>query len=94
MIKNHVNGNSGTSGSHAYYSTGMWTILVAMLLLFFGMFIVLFTCFSSRKAKKVQHSSYKGTNDTYGNDGMMYNEPQAGDMGHARVPRRKRFGIF
>jgi hypothetical protein len=46
IIKNHVNGDG--SGSHAYFSVGMWTILAAMILLFFGTFIVLFTCFSSR----------------------------------------------
>jgi hypothetical protein len=46
IIKNHV--NSDGSGSHAYYSVGMWTILAAMIILFFATFIVLFTCFSSR----------------------------------------------
>jgi hypothetical protein len=46
IIKDKVN-NDG-SGSHAYYSVGMWTILAAMILLFFATFIVLFTCFSAR----------------------------------------------
>jgi len=47
VIKNHVN-NDG-SGSSAYYSTGMWTILVAMITLFLGMCIMLFTCCSARR---------------------------------------------
>ncbi|KAE8449867.1 hypothetical protein EG329_007344 [Mollisiaceae sp. DMI_Dod_QoI] len=46
IIKNHVNRDG--SGSHAYYSVGMWTTLAAMICLFFGTFVVLFTCFSSR----------------------------------------------
>jgi len=46
IVKNHVNNSGG--GSHAYYSTGMWTILAAMICLFFATFIVLFTCFSAR----------------------------------------------
>lgn len=50
IIKNHVN-QDGT-GSHAYYSVGMWTILAAMILLFFATFIVFFTCFSSRMHRR------------------------------------------
>lgn len=46
IIKNKVNKDG--SGSHAYYSVGMWTILAAMILLFFATFIVFFTCFSAR----------------------------------------------
>jgi uncharacterized membrane protein len=49
IIKDKV--NSDGSGSHAYYSVGMWTILAAMILLFFATFIVFFTCFSSRMHK-------------------------------------------
>jgi len=47
IIKNHVNKDG--SGSHAKYGTGMWTCLAAMICLFFGMFVVLFTCFSARR---------------------------------------------
>ena len=50
VVKRHV--NNDRSGSHAYYSAGMWCVLAAMILLFFGMFITLFTCFSARKEKK------------------------------------------
>jgi len=46
IIKDKVNKDG--SGSHAFYSVGMWTILAAMILLFFATFIVFFTCFSSR----------------------------------------------
>jgi len=50
ILKNHINNhNDDTSGSHAKYSVAMWTILAAMILLFFGTFVVLFTCFSARR---------------------------------------------
>ncbi|MCJ1484849.1 hypothetical protein MMC06_005022 [Schaereria dolodes] len=81
IIKKHV--NSDGSGSHAYYSVGMWTVLAAMVLLFLGMFIVLFTCFSSRKAKK--NAAHKSNADTYNN----YDSTT-----HTRTTRKKRFGIF
>jgi len=47
ILKNHINGDG--SGNKAHYSTGMWTILAAMICLFFATFIVLFTCFSARR---------------------------------------------
>jgi len=47
VIKNHVNKDG--SGSHAFYSVGMWTTLAAMILLFFGAIIVFFTCCTGRK---------------------------------------------
>jgi len=64
LIKNHVNGDG--SGSHAYYSVGMWTILAAMILLFFGTFIVLFTCFSSRMHRQHTKASKVETGNVYG----------------------------
>ncbi|MCJ1369031.1 hypothetical protein MMC20_000238 [Loxospora ochrophaea] len=79
IIKNHVNKDG--SGSHAYYSVGMWTCLVAMVLLFLGAFIVLFTCFSARRAKR--NTTYKNET-TYANSGN----------GVANTRRRRRFGIF
>ena len=62
-----------------------------MVLLFFGMFIVLFTCFSSRKAKKAGNTTshhHKTTGDAYAGNGVAYNE-----YGSAPV-RKKRFGLF
>jgi len=50
IIKNHV--NSDGTGSHAYYSVGMWTILAAMIIQFFATFIVLFSCCSSRRSTR------------------------------------------
>jgi len=50
IIKNAVN-NDGT-GSHAYYSVGMWTILAAMVILFFATIIVFFSCFTSRRTNR------------------------------------------
>jgi uncharacterized membrane protein len=46
IVKNKINKDG--SGSHAFFSVGMWTILAAMILLFFATFIVFFTCFSGR----------------------------------------------
>ncbi|MCJ1341565.1 hypothetical protein MMC09_006861 [Bachmanniomyces sp. S44760] len=80
IIKNHV--NSDGSGSHAYFSVGMWTLLAAMILLFLGTFIVLFTCFSARKERR---NTYKSSADTYDNG---YSTT------HTRTTRRKRFGLF
>jgi len=52
ILKNHINDTDhDQSGSHASYSVGMWTLLAAMILLFFATFIVLFTCFSARRHK-------------------------------------------
>ncbi|MCJ1291887.1 hypothetical protein MMC34_003435 [Xylographa carneopallida] len=92
IIKDHV--NSDGSGSNAYYSTGMWTILAAMVLLFLGMFIVLFTCFSARKEKK-RGGSYKNRGDAYDN-GVGYNGGynNTTTTTPATRPRRKRFGLF
>jgi len=49
IVKNHVNGNNDNSGSHAKFGVAIWTLLAAMILLFFATFIVLFTCFSARR---------------------------------------------
>jgi len=49
IIKNHVNGNKDKSGSSAKFGVAIWTLLAAMILLFFATFIVLFTCFSARR---------------------------------------------
>ena len=58
IIKNHV--NSDGTGSHAYYSLGMWTILAAMIILFFATFIVLFSCCSSRRVNHSHTSKIDG----------------------------------
>lgn len=51
IIKNHV--NSDGTGSHAYYSVGMWTILAAMIILFFATFIVFFSCCCARRTDRI-----------------------------------------
>lgn len=58
IIKNHVNKDG--SGSHAFYTVGMWTILAAMICLFFGTIIVLFTCLSKRMHRKDNRASKAG----------------------------------
>jgi len=55
IIKNHINKDG--SGSHAFYSVGMWTILAAMILLLLATFIVLLTCCSSRMHKNSTHAT-------------------------------------
>jgi len=50
IIKNHVNKDG--SGSHAFYSVGMWTCLAAMICLFFGAIIVFVTCCTSRRKNR------------------------------------------
>lgn len=66
IIKNKVN-KDGT-GSHAVYGPAIWTVMAAMICLFFGMAIVLFTCCSARLhnrggASKVE-SGYAGRTTT------------------------------
>jgi len=58
IIKNHV--NSDGSGSHAYYSVGMWTTLAAMILLFFGMILVFLTCCTQRRKNRRTRTSADG----------------------------------
>lgn len=50
IIKDHVNKDG--SGSHAYYSVGMWTCLAAMIMLLLGTIIVFLTCCSERRKKR------------------------------------------
>jgi hypothetical protein len=57
IIKNHINGNKDDSDSSAEYSVAMWTILAAMIALFFGTFMVLFTCFSARRHRNDARTS-------------------------------------
>ncbi|KXL45238.1 hypothetical protein M433DRAFT_154594 [Acidomyces richmondensis BFW] len=50
IVRHHVN-NDG-SGSHAYFGIAIWLLVAAFVVLFFGMFIVLFTCCSARRERK------------------------------------------
>lgn len=67
IVKNKVNGDS--SSSHAKYGPAMWTVVGAMIALFFGMAIVLFTCCSSRlhrnrNTSKTAEAGYTGRTTT------------------------------
>lgn len=64
IIKGHI--NDDRSGSHAAFSTGMWTLLAAMICLFFGTIVVFFTCCSS-KMHRQNHVSSKHTENGYAN---------------------------
>ncbi|APA16253.1 hypothetical protein SS1G_10456 [Sclerotinia sclerotiorum 1980 UF-70] len=62
IVKNHVNGDK--SGSHAYFSVGIWCILAAMIAGFLGAIVVFITCLSKRMHKKrsrgVEEKGYVG----------------------------------
>lgn len=65
IIKNNV--NADLSGSHAYYSIAMWTIIAAMILLFFATFIIFFTCCSARMHKNsTAHSKHVDAGEANG----------------------------
>jgi len=57
IVRNHVNKDG--SGSHAYFSTGIWTVLAGTIALFLAFFFVLFSCCSSRMHKQ-SHSKETG----------------------------------
>jgi len=84
IVKDHVNKDG--SGSHAFYSVGMWTCLAAMVLLFFAQFIVLFSCITNRRAKRQSSTGKTGRDAGYYESG--YNATTT------RHARRKRFGLF
>lgn len=50
IIKHHVN-TDGT-GNHAYYSVAIWTILAAVIALFFATFVVLFSCCAKSRERR------------------------------------------
>jgi uncharacterized membrane protein len=50
IVKDKVNGDD--SGSSASFSVAIWTLLAAMVLLFFATFVVLFSCCSARRAHR------------------------------------------
>lgn len=64
IIKSHVNDDG--SGSHANFSVGMWTLVAAMVCLFFGTLVVFFTCCSSRMHRQ-NHVSTKHAENGYAN---------------------------
>ncbi|KAG4031708.1 hypothetical protein MFRU_008g00710 [Monilinia fructicola] len=55
IIKNHVNGDA--SGSHAYFSVGIWCVLAAMVAGFLGAVLVFVTCLSKRMHEKRRRGS-------------------------------------
>ncbi|KAK4964395.1 hypothetical protein LTR66_003750 [Elasticomyces elasticus] len=79
VIKKHV--NADRSGSKASYGIGMWTTLAATILLFLGMLIVFFTCFSARRERN--RNGHTGKNEG------GYVDPVVDD-----APNRRRFGAF
>lgn len=64
IVKNHVNDDK--SGSHAVFGVAMWCVLAAMVALFFGTFVVLFSCCSARRHRR---SERVGGAKSYANEG-------------------------
>lgn len=62
IIKDNVNDDG--SGSHAEYSAGMWTILVAAICSLLGAIVLFFTCCSARMHKRRGDAS--GSKSDYG----------------------------
>jgi hypothetical protein len=58
IVRNHV--NSDSSGSHAKFGVGIWTILAATVALFLAFFFVLLSCCSSRMHKQKGTSKETG----------------------------------
>ncbi|KAF2767797.1 pali-domain-containing protein, partial [Teratosphaeria nubilosa] len=50
IVKHHVNRDG--SGSRAYFGAGMWLLVAGFVLEFFGMVIVLFSCWGARREKR------------------------------------------
>jgi len=57
IIKRHVN-NDG-SGSNASFSTGMWTLVAAMVILLVGTLLVILTCCSSRMHRQNRNTKHE-----------------------------------
>jgi len=66
IVKNKVNDNKN-SDSSAEFSTGIWTLLAAMIMLFLATVIVLLTCCSSR-----MHSKRNNTVSKHGDAGYTH----------------------
>jgi uncharacterized membrane protein len=49
IVKNDV--NDSNNNANAYYGSGMWLLLAAFVIQFFGLIIVFFTCFSAKRQR-------------------------------------------
>jgi uncharacterized membrane protein len=58
LVKRHVDHDD--SGSHAYYSAGMWTLVAAVIILFLASLIVFLSCFSVRMHRGSKGNGYVG----------------------------------
>ena len=55
-LKRHVESNGGLS---AHYGTGMWTCVVAFILLFLAMILLFFSCFSGLRGKRRNKGNHR-----------------------------------
>ncbi len=79
IIKREVNNETTRT---ANYGNAIWMVLAATVVLFFSVFIVLFSCCTARKNRR------RGDNKAYETGGYVGNGPQ---MGYAQ-PRRTWYG--
>jgi len=84
IVKDKVNGDG--TGAHAQFSTAIWTVLVATVCLFFGAFIVLFTCCSARLHDR---RSNRVSKNEYNNGGATYVDGPAVPVGRRRFWQRR-----
>lgn len=52
ILKNHINGSDDKSGSHAYFSVGIWCVLAGIVAGALGALIIFVTCLSKRIHEK------------------------------------------
>jgi len=62
IVKNQVNDRN--DGNRATFEVAIWLVLVAMILLFFASFAVLFSCFSKRRKDRRTRRGHASKHDT------------------------------
>ncbi|ORY23276.1 SUR7/PalI family-domain-containing protein [Naematelia encephala] len=82
IVRNHINDNTTATAS---FSTAIWLVLAATVVLFFSVFIVCFSCVTGRRHERDNHSrggigNNNATGGYYGNGGytgdqVMMDEP-------------------
>jgi hypothetical protein len=82
-LKHHV---KTSGGLHASYGVGMWTALAAMILLFFAIPFLFFSCCSGLRGKRRDKYAYKSKqlDSEYGRSSRSHEHEPIGDKHHGR----------
>lgn len=88
IVKNQVNDNRGSTGASAKFDVAMWLVLAAMLALFFGMILVLFTCCSKRRKDRRAHGTTTKRRSRHSHSSVKHDAAYQG--GFAGTPYRKK----